>query len=68
MLWPDPLYVACAVLAVIISGFGKGGFAGLGMLSMPVMAQGVNAIEGAAILLPILVVQDAAGVWAFRRT
>lgn len=68
MTFPDPLYIACAVLAVTISGLGKGGFAGLGMLSMPVMAQGVNAIEGAAILLPILVVQDAVGVWAFRRT
>ncbi|HKY82478.1 MAG TPA: sulfite exporter TauE/SafE family protein [Sphingobium sp.] len=68
MTFPDPLYIACAILAVTISGLGKGGFAGLGMLSMPVMAQGVNAIEGAAILLPILVVQDAVGVWAFRRT
>src|ERR1044072_6050134 len=64
----DPLYIACASLAVTISGLGKGGFAGVGMLSMPIMAQGVNPIEGAAILLPILVVQDAVGVWAFRRT
>ena len=61
-------YIICAVLAVTVSGLGKGGFAGLGALSMPVMAQGVNPIEGAAILLPILVVQDAVGVWAFRRT
>lgn len=68
MPFPDPLYVICAILAVTISGLGKGGFAGLGMLSMPIMAQGVNPIEGAAILLPILVVQDAVGVWAFRRT
>lgn len=68
MTAPDPLYIVCAVLAVTISGLGKGGFAGLGMLAMPIMAQGVNPIEGAAILLPILVVQDAVGVWAFRRT
>lgn len=68
MTVPDPLYIVCAVLAVTISGLGKGGFAGMGMLAMPIMAQGVNPIEGAAILLPILVVQDAVGVWAFRRT
>ena len=68
MSFPDPVYIACALLAVTISGLGKGGFAGLGMLSMPIMAQGVNPIEGAAILLPILVVQDAVGVWAFRGT
>lgn len=64
----DPIYILCAASAVIISGLGKGGFAGLGMLSMPIMAQGVEPIAGAAILLPILVVQDAVGVWAFRRT
>ena len=68
MTFPHWLYIICAVLAVTISGLGKGGFAGLGMLSMPVMAQGVNPIEGAAILLPILVVQDAVSVWAFRRS
>ena len=64
----NTLYVVCAILAVVISGLGKGGFAGLGALSMPVMAQGINPVEAAAILLPILVVQDAVGVWAFRRT
>ncbi|HKR92715.1 MAG TPA: sulfite exporter TauE/SafE family protein [Novosphingobium sp.] len=68
MTMPDPLYIVCAALAVTISGLGKGGFAGLGMLAMPIMVQGVNPIEGAAILLPILVVQDAVSVWAFRRT
>ncbi|HKT76669.1 MAG TPA: sulfite exporter TauE/SafE family protein [Sphingobium sp.] len=68
MLSPDPLFITCAILAVTISGLGKGGFAGLGMLSMPIMAQGMNPIKGAAILLPILVVQDVVGVWAFRRT
>lgn len=61
-------YMACAVLAVTISGLGKGGFAGLGALSMPVMVQGVSPVEGAAILLPILVAQDTVGVWAYRKT
>lgn len=68
MTFFDPIYILCAILAVTISGLGKGGFAGLGMLSMPIMAQGMNPIEGAAILLPILVVQDLVSVWAFRRT
>ena len=68
MTLTDPLVLLCAILAVTFSGLGKGGFAGLGMLSMPIMAQAVNPIEGAAVLLPILVVQDAVGVWAFRRT
>lgn len=68
MTHTNALYIACAVLAVTISGLGKGGFAGLGMLAMPIMAQAINPVEGAAILLPILVVQDAVGVWVFRKT
>lgn len=68
MTQADLLYIACAVLAVTISGLGKGGFAGLGMLAMPIMAQAMNPVEGAAILLPILVAQDAVGVWVFRKT
>jgi uncharacterized membrane protein YfcA len=62
------VYYLCAAIAVIISGLAKGGFAGLGALAMPVMAMGVDPIEGAAILLPILIVQDVVSVWSFRRT
>lgn len=64
----DLPYIFCAVLAVSVSGLGKGGFAGLGALSMPIMVQGSSPVAGAAIMLPILVVQDAVGVWAFRKT
>ena len=45
MTLPDPLSLICAILAVTIPGWGKGGFAGLGMLSMPIMAQGMNPIK-----------------------
>ena len=62
------IYYICAAIAVIISGLAKGGFAGLGALAMPVMAMGVDPIAGAAILLPILIVQDVVSVWSFRRT
>lgn len=61
-------YILCAVAAVILSGLAKGGFAGVGSLAMPVMALAIDPVRGAAILLPILIVQDAVGVWAFRRT
>lgn len=64
---PDILYFACAIIAVIISGLAKGGFAGVGALAMPIMALGVDPVRGAAILLPILILQDAVSVWAFRR-
>mgnify|MGYP007020250612 CR=1 FL=1 len=64
---PDLLYLACAIIAVIISGLAKGGFAGVGALAMPIMALGVDPVRGAAILLPILILQDAVSVWAYRR-
>jgi uncharacterized membrane protein YfcA len=62
------LYYLCAIVAVVISGLAKGGFAGLGALAMPVMALGVDPVRGAAILLPILILQDAVSVWAYRRS
>jgi len=64
----EAIYYLCAAVAVIVSGLAKGGFAGIGALAMPVMAMGVDPIAGAAILLPILIVQDVISVWAFRRT
>jgi uncharacterized membrane protein YfcA len=57
-----------AVPAVILLGLSKGGFAGLGALSLPVVAFVTDPVRAAAILLPILIVQDAVGVWAFRRS
>lgn len=59
-------YVA-AVPAVILLGFAKGGFSGLNALSMPLLSLVIPPVKAAAILLPILIVQDWVSVWAFRR-
>src|SRR5687768_7867803 len=64
----DPLFYAVAVPAVILVGLSKGGFRGLGLLSLPLMALVISPIRAAAILLPILIVQDTVAVWAYRRT
>lgn len=58
--------VGCAVIAVVISGFAKGGFAGMGGLAMPIMVLANPPLDSAAVLLPILIVQDLVGVWSFR--
>ncbi len=63
----DPLFYLAAVPAVILLGLAKGGFAGIGMLGVPLMALVMSPVQAAAILLPILMVQDVVGVWAFRR-
>jgi uncharacterized membrane protein YfcA len=64
----DPLFYLLAAIAVILVGLGKGGFSGLGSASMPVMTLAIDPISGAAILLPLFIVQDAVGVWSFRHT
>lgn len=52
----------------MLVGLAKGGFAGAGALSLPLIAMTVPPVEAAAILLPILIVQDVVSIWAFRRT
>jgi uncharacterized membrane protein YfcA len=63
----DWQFYAFAAPAVILVGLGKGGFSGLGLLSFPLMALVAPPIQAAAIILPILMLQDLIGVWAFRR-
>ncbi|MEG3144457.1 sulfite exporter TauE/SafE family protein [Sphingomonas sp. RT2P30] len=57
-----------AIVAVIMLGLAKGGFAGMGALSLPLIALTISPVRAAAILLPVLIVQDVVGVWAFRRS
>jgi uncharacterized protein len=66
MLLGDPLTLVVTVLAVIVVGLAKGGFAGLGALATPLLALVLPPATAAALLLPILIVQDAISVWNFR--
>lgn len=63
----DPAFFAAMVPAVILMGLSKGGFSGLGLLSLPLMAQVVSPITAAAIMLPVLMAQDVVTVWSYRR-
>lgn len=63
----DPLFYLAAIPAVILLGLAKGGFAGIGILGVPLMALVISPVQAAAILLPILLVQDVVSVWVFRR-
>jgi uncharacterized protein len=64
----DPLFYAVAIPAVILLGFAKGGFAGLGLLAVPLMSLTISPVQALAIVLPILLVQDAISVWAYRHS
>ena len=47
----------------------KGGFGGtLAMLGVPLMALVISPIQGAGIMLPILIVMDAVALFAYRGT
>lgn len=64
----DPVFYALAIPAVILLGLAKGGFSGIGTLGLPLIALAVSPVRAAAILLPILILQDAFGMWAYRRS
>jgi uncharacterized membrane protein YfcA len=56
-----------AIPAVIVLGLSKGGFTGLSSLAMPMLSLVTSPVRAAAIVLPVLIVQDWVSVWAFRR-
>ena len=63
----DPLFYLLAIPAITILGLGKGGFSGIGMISTPLMALAIPPLQAAAIVQPILIVQDAISAWVYRR-
>ncbi|MDB5507573.1 MAG: hypothetical protein JWL93_42 [Hyphomicrobiales bacterium] len=64
----DLTFYLTSIAAVLLLGLAKGGFSGLGMIAIPLMALVVPPLQGAAIVLPILIVQDAVSIWAFRNS
>ncbi len=63
----DPLFYVLAIPAVIALGLSKGGFAGVGQMATPMLALVMPPLEAAAIMLPIMIVQDANAVWVYRK-
>jgi uncharacterized protein len=64
----DPLFYITAIIAITLVGLAKGGFSGMGAASMPLLVLVMDPIKAAAMLLPILMLQDVVGVWSFRKT
>jgi uncharacterized membrane protein YfcA len=63
----EMLFYLVALPAVMILGLSKGGFTGLSSLAMPMLSLVISPVRAAAIILPVLIVQDWVSVWAFRR-
>ena len=64
----DPFFYVVAVPAVFLYGLSKGGFGGIAILSMPLLSLAISPLQAAAIMLPVLMVQDVVTVWSYRRT
>lgn len=62
----DLLFYLVAIPATIVLGLSKGGFAGVGMVSTPLVALVAGPVDAAGILLPILVAQDCVALWMYR--
>jgi uncharacterized membrane protein YfcA len=59
----DPWFYAAAVPAVLLMGLSKSGFAsGFGALATPLMALAIPVPQAAAIMLPLLLIMDGAGL------
>jgi uncharacterized membrane protein YfcA len=67
MISSEPLFFICAAFAAVFIGLSKGGVPMIGMLGVPVLALVIPPIRAAALLLPIYVVTDMFGLWAYRR-
>lgn len=56
-----------AVLAAISVGMAKGGLPMVSSLSVPLLAGVMNPVAAAGLLLPVYIVSDMFGLWAWRK-
>ena len=64
----DPNFYVFAVPAALLVGLSKGGIGGsITLLGVPLMAFVIDPVAAAGILLPILVMSDLIGLYAWRR-
>ena len=62
-----PLFWSLAVLAAVLVGMSKGGLPVVGMLGVPVLSLALSPVTAAGLLLPVYVVSDWFGLYAYRR-
>lgn len=63
----EPLTLLAGVAAVALVGLSKGGLGGaFALLGVPVLSLAMPPVQAAALLLPLLVMMDAVGLWTWR--
>src|SRR5262252_4680533 len=63
----DTSFFIVASVSALLIGLSKGGLSNMGVLGTPVLALVISPVKAAALLLPIFVVSDMFGLWAYRR-
>ena len=61
-----PLFWTLALLAAVSVGLSKGGLPVVAMLSVPLLSLVINPVTAAGLMLPVFIVSDVFGVWAYR--
>lgn len=64
---PGLTFFLIAGLAALLVGLSKGGLSMAGALGTPVLAMVMSPVKAAALLLPIFIVSDWFGLYAYRR-
>ena len=59
-------FYVMAALASFVVGASKGGLPMVGVLSVPLLALAMPPVAAAALLLPVYIVSDMVGLWAYR--
>lgn len=60
------LFWVVALIASVFVGMGKGGLPVVAMLSVPVLSLAISPIAAAGLLLPVYVLSDMFGLYAYR--
>lgn len=58
---------AAAVVAAMLVGMSKGGLPVVGILAVPLLSLWISPVTAAGLLLPVYVVSDIFGLYAYRR-
>jgi uncharacterized membrane protein YfcA len=61
------LFYLLAALSAFTVGLSKGGLPMVGVLGVPLLSLVISPVAAAALLLPIFIVSDMFGLWAYRR-
>lgn len=65
----DPLlFWSIIVISAFFVGSGKGGMPMIAMLSVPIMSLVIPPMQGAALLLPVYIISDIAGLLIYRKS